>query len=766
LPGRTAAVAAQNDPGEEARDVLLALTLLPPDDSYLYGPESTEGLPTSVQVHVRPAPYVQADARPARAMQAEARTAADARGDIRPSAEARADAPASSGLRARAAESAGLAGASANTTAVGEEQTPKVYFPPATPKKATRFAALRFPGQADGNPLVYAGPATFLTRFPAPESLKGALLRVRVSGLLCSERNCRPVSLSLDLALSARDAASLPKAEGSTLPADFAPGAGISVLPPAGATPEAVPLLSGAMPGALPATPHSAFAGGIDPGAFGVSGTSGVSGTPDAGEIKRAARDSAFAGGVDLNTFSAAATPNTGASVNSAAAVTLGASGTSGTSGTPGASDVSGASGAGENERAAWDNVFASLRPEPFRTEVEIASLGEALFFGLLAGLILNLMPCVLPVISLKFSALPAVSAVADNRARRRMFREHCLLFAAGILTWFCISALLLGGAGRLWGEVFQQPVIPAVLGLVLFLLALSLFGVFYLPVFDFRLGRTGHPRRQAFVGGLLATLLATPCSGPLLGAVLAWAVDKPMFLLVPAVFSVGVGMALPYLLMSLNPGLVRLLPKPGPWALRLEQLLGFLLMGSVVYISTLLPEHWVGPFLYNLLAVAAAAWLWGSIGSLNAGRTRRIAARVAACALLLLSVTWGLHAAVPDRGWENFDPERFSAALGREPMLLDFTADWCPSCKALEYATLSPGRMEDLRKRYNVRTIKVDLTRDAEAGNALLRALRSSSIPLIALFPAGEKAARPVVLRDLVTPGQLGEAAQAVFTN
>ncbi|MDR2125108.1 MAG: thioredoxin family protein [Desulfovibrio sp.] len=382
----------------------------------------------------------------------------------------------------------------------------------------------------------------------------------------------------------------------------------------------------------------------------------------------------------------------------------------------------------------------------------------------MLAGLILNLMPCVLPVISIKFSALPAVSAVAGNRARRRVFREHCLLFAAGIMTWFCISALLLGWAGSLWGEVFQQPLVPAVLGLVLFLLALSLFGVFYLPVFDFRIGRTGHPRRQAFVGGLLATLLATPCSGPLLGAVLAWAVDKPLFLLAPAVFSVGVGMALPYLLMSLNPGVVRLLPKPGPWALRMEQLLGFLLMGSVVYISTLLPEHWVGPFLYNLLAVAAAAWLWGSIGGLNAGRARRIGAGVAACALLLLSVTWGLHAAAPDRGWENFDPKRFSAVLGREPMLLDFTADWCPSCKALEYATLSPGRMEDLRKRYNVRTIKVDLTRDAEAGNTLLKALRSSSIPLLALFPAGEGASRPVVLRDLVTPGQLGEAAQAVF--
>jgi thiol:disulfide interchange protein DsbD len=674
-PERAASAAARSDPAEGPRDVLLALTLLPPADSYLYGPESTEGPPTSVHVRIRPA----SDARAGRHDKLDER-APDARADVPSSAAAQA--------RPGADSPAGL------RSAAGEEQAPAVYSPPATPKKATRFASLRFPGLPDDDPLVYAGPATFRTLFPAPEGSDSVSLLVSVSGLLCSESNCRPVAVALDLALFARDTAMLPQAEDEARPVAFGADAGIPVLPPPGAVPKTVPLSSIRIPG-----------------------------------MSSAASDPAFAGGVDLETFGASA-----------------------------------ACDAAEPENAERGDRFAFLQPVPFRTEIEITSLGEAVFFGLPAGLILNLMPCVLPVISLKFSALAAVSSMAGKRARRRAFREHCLLFAAGILTWFCIAALLLGGAGRLWGDLFQQPLVPAVLGLVLFLLALSLFGVFSLPVFDFRIGREGAPRRQAFVGGLLATLLATPCSGPLLGAVLAWAVDRPLFLLVPAVFSVGVGMALPYLLMALNPGLVHMLPKPGPWTLRLEQLLGFFLMGSVVYISTLLPEHWVAPFLYNLLAVAAAAWLWGSIGHLRAGRARRIAAGVCACALLLLSAAWGLHATAPDRTWETFDAERFLADLGKDPMLLDFTADWCPSCKALEYATLSPGRMEDLRKRYNVRTVKVDLTRDAEAGAALLKALRSSSIPLIALFPAGEKAARPVILRDLVTPGQLREAARAVF--
>jgi thiol:disulfide interchange protein DsbD len=684
LPGSAASPAADSSGPASGRDILLVLTLVPPADSWLYGPESTEGPPTSVQVRILSEAASGEDVRSA--------TDAPARGTSSPK-----NAPESSGVsggmeerQAPAVHTPLSPPHSTDSRSREERQAPAVHAPPAVPKRETRFAAPRFPGREDDNTLVYAGPAAFWTLFPAPDGPDGLSLRVDVSALLCSANSCRPVSRSLDLVFSPNDLSMLPRAEDEARLNGLESGKNAFIPLPAGILPEPAPRAPEDGPGVLLPAPAPSFAGGSGPGA----------------------------------------------------------------------------SGAGDGTGGERNGMFASLRPELFRTETEIGSLGEALLFGFAAGLILNLMPCVLPVISIKFSALSALSSIAGKKARRKMFREHCLLFAAGIATWFCISALLLGVAGRLWGDLFQQPAVPAVLGLVLFLLALSLFGVFYLPVFDFRIGSDGHPRRQAFAGGLLATLLATPCSGPLLGAVLAWAVDKPLFLLAPAVFSVGLGMASPYLLMALNPRLAHLLPKPGPWTLRLEQLLGFLLMGSVVYISTLLPEHWVAPFLYNLLAVAAAAWLWGSIGHLRAGRTRRYVARAAACCLLLVSVTWGLHAAAPpDRTWEKFNAERFLEDLGKYPMLLDFTADWCPSCKALEYATLSPGRMEDLRGRYNVRTIKVDLTRDAAAGNELLKALRGAGIPLLALFPAGEKAFRPVILRDLVTPGQLREAARVVFS-
>jgi len=416
------------------------------------------------------------------------------------------------------------------------------------------------------------------------------------------------------------------------------------------------------------------------------------------------------------------------------------------------------------NEHAA---LFATLEPAFFNPALEVQFLGGALLFGLMAGLLLNLMPCVLPVVSLKFTALMAVSAMADRQKQARAFKIHCLIFALGIMLWFIVLAFLLGVAGWAWGEMFQQPVVIVLLAMLLFVLGLSLFGVFHLPIFDFKVTSDKRPHWQAFASGLLATLLATPCSGPLLGGVLAWAIRQPLPVLILCVVSVGVGMALPYCVLAIFPRLVHLLPRPGPWTLRLEQLLGFFLMGSVVYLVTLLPENWLPPFLFTLFSVAFACWLWGQIGHLRAGRLRRIITRVVAVSVVLLSVWWGSYAIRTDTTWEAFDPQTFAELLGKQPLLLEFTADWCPSCKVLEYTTLNKTRMADLRRRYNVRTIRVDLTRDEGAGRygkELLKALGSTSIPVLALFPAGEHARQPVVLRDLVTPAQLEEAAAATF--
>lgn len=630
--GRTSAI----------RKILLALTIVPPDDRYLYGPESDVGLPTSVA-----ASSALLDAFPMQTL--------------------------------RAAEIEEMVQEKGRELALRQ--------PTPSPKKETPFASVSVAGVDDGNALIYSGPVTFWAEMEAPvEGLGGLAVSASMSGLLCSPSSCMPASGETAIALSAGELRALPEAVSEAWWQDWREGENVLIPPPPEFLAEQ----------AVKKDP-SPFSGGKSlPQPKGIAAELSLH-----EQAESLARQTAF---------------------------------------------------------------FSTLAPTPFNPAVEVRYLGQALLFGIVAGLLLNLMPCVLPVVSLKFSALMAVSTMSDKKMQAKAFRRHCLIFALGIMTWFVVLAFLLGVAGWAWGEIFQQPGVIVVLAVVLFLLGLSLFGVYTLPLFDLKLSRNSHPNWQAFGSGLLATLLATPCSGPLLGGVLAWAIRQDLPILILTISSIGVGMSLPYGVLAIWPRLVHLLPRPGAWTLRLEQLLGFFLMGSVVYLTTLLPSEWVPAFLFNLFAVALAAWLWGQIGHLRASRLRRGISRGLAVVVVLLATWWGTSAIQAETSWEPFDPDKFIEMVGKEPMLLEFTADWCPSCKALEHTTLSENRITALRQKYKIRTIKVDLTRDADAGKELLRALDSTSIPVIALFPVGEESKKPVVLRDLVTPKQLEEAAEGVF--
>lgn len=396
--------------------------------------------------------------------------------------------------------------------------------------------------------------------------------------------------------------------------------------------------------------------------------------------------------------------------------------------------------------------------PRFFQAGAEPAALGSAVPLGLAAGFLLNLMPCVLPVITIKFSGLLAVSGHEDRGRRRTRLREHSLFFAAGVMTWFAGLALCVGGLGMAWGGLFQNSGVVYGLMILVFLLALSMFDVFTLPVLDFKVVSSGNAKARAYSAGLMATLLATPCGGPLLGGVLGWAVLQPFSVIFVVFLATGLGMALPHLLLAIWPDVVRLFPRPGAWMGIMERIVGFLLMGTTLYLLSVLPESLRLSALAVLLLAAFAAWIWGLWGGLAASPARRLLAGLVAVALIAGGMWWSLQPA-PAAAWTAFSPQRFWAALGKEALLVEFTADWCPSCKVLERTVLTPERLNALAARYDLRLVRADLTRPDPDAEALLRAVGSVSIPVTAIFPKGFLAHSPLVLRDLYTARQL-EAA------
>uniref|UniRef100_I2PYF5 Thiol:disulfide interchange protein n=1 Tax=Desulfovibrio sp. U5L TaxID=596152 RepID=I2PYF5_9BACT len=407
------------------------------------------------------------------------------------------------------------------------------------------------------------------------------------------------------------------------------------------------------------------------------------------------------------------------------------------------------------------------LTPRSFTPALEVSGLFKAALLAFAAGLVLNFMPCVLPVVSLKLSSLLAISGEEGRQERRRILREHNFFFALGIVVYFLFLSFLLGAFGLAWGEMFQSATLAIVVTVILFALSLSLFGVFHLPVVDLKIssGGRGHTRRGAFLTGVLTTLLATPCSGPFLGGVLAWTLLQPLPVVMTVFAAIGCGMASPYAVLAIWPRLVRFLPRPGAWMQGLEKGMAFLLAATCLYFLALLPPGRLLPALAALWATALAAFLFGRGAHLSSGPVRRLTMTLLALAVTGAGLAFALTFTPPaEAEWVAYTPKAFEERLGRDNLVLDFTADWCPTCKLLERTVLTSARVAQWAARRQAVFMKVDLTRQTPEAMALLRALGSQSIPVAAFFPAGRDAASPVVLRDLYTAGQFEEALEEAF--
>ncbi len=383
-------------------------------------------------------------------------------------------------------------------------------------------------------------------------------------------------------------------------------------------------------------------------------------------------------------------------------------------------------------------------------------SIATALLFALLGGAILNLMPCVFPVLTLK--ALALRGDVSHLR--------HGLLYAAGsVLAFLALAAALLAlraaGESLGWGFQLQSPWLIGALVYLFFAMGLSLSGVFTFGERLMGVGQSlteGEGDRAAFFTGVLAAVVASPCTAPFMGAAMGFALTQSAAVALLIFGMLGFGLALPFLLLCLIPGLAERLPRPGAWMDRLKQILAFPLYLSAVWLLWVYGEQ-LGPLAMAQLAVGAvilafALWLLGWPAPLRP-------LRAVAAVLSLLAVGYALHAGASQDPapaqqtageHEPWSEARLAQLRGSgKPVLVNMTAAWCITCLANERVALSTeavrGRMQELGMAY----LKGDWTRRDDSITRYLAQYGRTGVPLYVLYPADGGA--PRVLPQLLTP-------------
>ncbi|MBR0654441.1 protein-disulfide reductase DsbD family protein [Plastoroseomonas arctica] len=393
-------------------------------------------------------------------------------------------------------------------------------------------------------------------------------------------------------------------------------------------------------------------------------------------------------------------------------------------------------------------------------------TLWPAIGLALLGGLVLNLMPCVFPVLAMKALGLARMSG-----ATRGTVRAHGVSTAAGVILSFIalgggLVALRAAGGVAGWGFQFTSPVFVAGMAWLIFAVGLNLAGVFAVggPVAaGGRLAATpGHA--GAFFTGVLAVLVATPCTAPFMAAAIGAALAMPTGPALAVFAAMGAGMALPYLLLAVAPGLARRLPRPGAWMERLRQALAFPMFATAAWLVWVLSEQLGSTGVFWALAGAVligfGAWALGvaQAGGWRFGRA--VASAMAIGALALLPVLAAAPAAVADPMGEAWSETRLAALRAESrPVFVNITAAWCITCKVNERVALGT---EGVRRAFAERGI-VELTGDWTRGDAaisgFLRAQGHDGVPLYLFYPAGGGA--PRVLPQILTEGSLLRAIE-----
>ena len=424
-------------------------------------------------------------------------------------------------------------------------------------------------------------------------------------------------------------------------------------------------------------------------------------------------------------------------------------------------------------------NYVVSATPgtiAPPAPSFSFAALARIAGLAFLGGLLLNLMPCVFPVLFLKGLAL-----VNSGSEERHRLRAHGFVYTAGILVsfWILVAALLAlraAGGSLGWGFQFQSPIFLALMACLLFFLGLSLAGQFELGLALTSAGgslATKQGYTGSFFTGVLAVIVATPCTGPFMAAAIGYALAQPAGVTFAVFTALALGLAAPYLALALQPAWTRLLPKPGVWMDVLKQAISVPIFLTVIWLAWVLAQAYgaalLAAVLISFLLLAIAGWFLGRWPARGWSTT--------VAALLVIAVVgisvFGQKLAVepmtassqPESAnsiaandWQPWTADAVSRyqSQGR-PVFVDFTASWCLSCQVNERVALRQPAVQEAFASANVVLLKADWTRHDEAITQALTALGRSGVPAYVLYVPGE--ASPRLLPEVLTPGIVTDA-------
>src|SRR5436309_780884 len=435
------------------------------------------------------------------------------------------------------------------------------------------------------------------------------------------------------------------------------------------------------------------------------------------------------------------------------------------------------------DDRAAWQITSApavsATRPAPAR------GMFTFLLFGFIGGIILNLMPCVLPVISLKIFGF-----IQQAGQSRQIILRSSIAFTIGIFAWFVALALLLialKGAGRdvTWGGFqFTNAYFVLVLSVIVLVFALNLFGVFEISLSQsMTRSLLSTTERKDLLGsffqGVFATVLATPCTAPFLGTALGFAFTQSPVIILAMFIAIAAGMSAPYLLLSAQPAWLRFLPQPGPWMVHVKQFMGFLLLATLLFLLYVLGAQrgldgaiWASCF---LLIVAIVCWMKGAFIVPAASAAKRGISVVIMLVLVIASSVYFIgdkfQSAKVDIGqtnlpgeWQPFTPERLQTERDQgHAVFIDFTAAWCLTCKFNEKSVLESAAVREAFQRHGVVKMKADWTNGDPVITKLLQQFGRPGVPLYVLYPG--KSEEPIVFPELLTKSILLDKLETIST-